>query len=101
MASCGVLVAFSMKKVAQSVLLNLLGGYRWLISPLLAPACRYVPTCSEYAVEAIDRFGVVKGTGMAIWRLLRCHPFVEGGYDPVVKSQVCEVELGQRRVRSH
>jgi putative membrane protein insertion efficiency factor len=50
---------------------------------MLLPSCRYVPTCSDYAAEAIERHGAVRGTAMAIWRLLRCHPFVKGGYDPV------------------
>jgi len=58
---------------------------RW-ISPSLAPSCRYVPTCSEYAMEAIERYGALRGGLMAAWRLLRCHPFVRGGYDPVVKD---------------
>jgi hypothetical protein len=55
---------------------------RW-ISPLLPPSCRYVPTCSEYAMEAVESFGVLRGGLMAGWRVLRCHPFVKGGYDPV------------------
>jgi putative membrane protein insertion efficiency factor len=73
-----------LKRIAQGLLLSLLRGYKWLISPLLPAACRYVPTCSEYAMEAISRFGIVQGTGRAMGRLLRCHPFVKGGYDPVV-----------------
>lgn len=55
---------------------------RWL-SPLLPPACRYQPTCSEYALQALAQRGLVVGLGLAAWRLLRCHPFVRGGYDPV------------------
>ncbi len=55
---------------------------RW-VSPLLGPACRFHPTCSEYAALAIRRHGVVKGSAMGAGRLLRCHPFCEGGIDPV------------------
>ena len=61
----------------------LLKGYKRFVSPLLPPACRFVPTCSEYAVEAIGKYGIVKGSGLALWRLLRCHPLCRGGYDPV------------------
>jgi putative membrane protein insertion efficiency factor len=68
---------------AKVVFLLLLRTYKRLISPLLLPACRYVPTCSEYAQEAIDRHGVLKGGLLALWRLLRCHPLVAGGFDPV------------------
>ncbi|MGE5658356.1 MAG: membrane protein insertion efficiency factor YidD [Actinomycetota bacterium] len=58
-------------------------GYKILISPHLPPACRFHPTCSEYAMEAIERFGVWRGGRMAASRILRCHPFHPGGYDPV------------------
>jgi len=68
-------------RVAALAILRL---YKRWISPSLLPSCRYVPTCSEYAIEAIDRYGVLRGGAMAAWRLLRCHPFVKGGYDPVV-----------------
>ena len=64
----------------------LLRSYKRWVSPALPASCRYVPTCSEYAAEAVDRYGVVRGTTIAAWRLLRCHPFVKGGYDPVVKN---------------
>jgi len=67
------------------VVLWLLRTYKRWISPALPPSCRYVPTCSEYAAEAIERYGAIRGGLMAAWRLLRCHPFVKGGYDPVVK----------------
>ena len=72
-----------MSKIAKTMLLGLLRGYKWAVSPFLPPACRYVPTCSEYAAEAVERHGVLRGSGMALWRVLRCHPFVKGGYDPV------------------
>jgi uncharacterized protein len=60
-----------------------LGQYKRWISPMLPPACRYVPSCSEYAAEAVARYGVVRGGALAAWRLVRCNPFVKGGYDPV------------------
>ena len=65
------------------VALGAIRGYQILIRPLLNGSCRYLPTCSEYACGAIDRFGIVKGSGLALWRLLRCHPFHPGGYDPL------------------
>ncbi len=61
----------------------LLKGYKRLVSPLLPPSCRFTPTCSEYAVEAVKRRGVIRGLFLALYRLLRCHPFARGGYDPV------------------
>jgi putative membrane protein insertion efficiency factor len=57
--------------------------YQRLLSPLLLPACRYVPTCSQYAHEAVELHGSAKGAMLAAWRLLRCHPLARGGYDPV------------------
>lgn len=67
----------------KRLLIALIRGYKILISPLLPPACRFQPTCSEYGMEAIERFGVFRGGWMAIMRVLRCHPFHPGGYDPV------------------
>lgn len=61
----------------------LLRIFKYAISPLLPPACRFTPTCSEYAADAIAQYGVLKGTAMGVRRLLRCHPFSDGGYDPV------------------
>lgn len=58
-------------------------GYRLFISPLKPPTCRFVPTCSEYALQAIEKHGIVRGGLMAVRRILRCHPFHPGGYDPV------------------
>ncbi|HEV3208350.1 MAG TPA: membrane protein insertion efficiency factor YidD [Terriglobales bacterium] len=75
-----------MRQAGKTFALFLLRAYKWAVSPLLPPACRYVPTCSEYAVEAVERFGVWRGGLAAMARVLRCHPFVQGGYDPVEKS---------------
>ena len=57
--------------------------YQWTLSPLLGPRCRFHPSCSQYALEAIERHGVLRGTGLAACRLGRCHPWHPGGYDPV------------------
>lgn len=57
--------------------------YQWAISPALLPRCRFYPSCSSYALEAVQRYGPSRGTLLAIRRLLRCHPFHPGGYDPV------------------
>lgn len=65
------------------VALTLLRFYKLLISPLLPPSCRFTPTCSEYAAEAISKYGFWKGTMLGMKRIGRCHPFSTGGYDPV------------------
>jgi putative membrane protein insertion efficiency factor len=69
--------------LGKAPLLAMLRVYRSAISPALGPACRFEPTCSVYAQEAIDRFGAFKGSALALRRLLRCHPFSRGGLDPV------------------
>ena len=79
--------AVGMTSMQYSVV-ALLRVYKWLLSPLLPPACRYVPSCSDYALEAVARYGAIRGVGKATWRVLRCHPFVKGGYDPVERSAV-------------
>ena len=75
-----------MSQFAKFVTLQLLRAYKWAISPLFPPSCRYVPTCSEYGMEAVERYGALRGGWMALARVLRCHPFVRGGYDPVTRS---------------
>jgi len=65
------------------LLLGLIQFYRIFLSPLKPPTCRFVPTCSQYAFLAIEKFGAVRGTYLAVRRILRCHPFHPGGYDPV------------------
>jgi uncharacterized protein len=69
----------------KSLALRLLQLYKRWISPAFPAACRYVPTCSEYAMEAVERYGALRGVIMATWRVLRCHPLAKGGYDPVVE----------------
>lgn len=70
----------------KTVATFLLRLYKRTVSPLLPPACRYVPSCSEYAAEAVARHGLLHGGALAAWRLLRCNPLAHGGYDPVPKS---------------
>ena len=65
------------------LLLGLVGLYRRLVSPLLPPACRFYPSCSAYAAEALRRHGAARGTLLTVKRLARCHPYCEGGVDPV------------------
>lgn len=61
--------------------------YRYLLSPIMKPGCRYYPSCSHYALGAIQHFGAIKGTWLALRRLLRCHPWSAGGYDPVLPNE--------------
>lgn len=68
---------------AKRTVIFLIDSYRLLASPILPNACRFTPTCSAYAKEAVEKYGALKGAAMAAKRLLRCHPFNEGGYDPV------------------
>lgn len=63
--------------------------YQWTLSPLLGPRCRFYPSCSQYALEAIERFGVMKGGWLAVARLARCHPWHAGGFDPVPAAVRC------------
>ena len=72
-----------MKNMARDVALGLITLYQRLISPILPPSCRFNPTCSEYAYQAIAKYGLVKGVWLGLNRLLRCHPFHPGGYDPL------------------
>jgi hypothetical protein len=69
----------------QKLLLFLIRGYQVFLSPLLPRACRFTPTCSHYAIEAIKYHGPLKGVALAACRILRCQPFCRGGYDPVKK----------------
>ncbi len=68
---------------ARNVAIGLLRLYKGWISPLLPPACRFRPTCSEYTMEAIAKYGVLRGAWMGLKRLARCQPFCQGGFDPV------------------
>jgi len=67
----------------RKIFISIIKIYQKNISPLFPPSCRYYPSCSEYSIKAINKFGVVKGTVKAIWRILRCNPFSKGGFDPI------------------
>ena len=67
----------------KKVLLAILRFYRKYISPMRPPCCRFIPTCSQYALEALEKYGALKGGWLALRRILRCNPFHKGGYDPV------------------
>ena len=71
----------------KRLLIRLVRFYQKGISPLKPPCCKYIPTYSQYAVEALERFGALKGTALAVWRILRCNPFSRGGYDPVPEKK--------------
>jgi uncharacterized protein len=84
----------------KSLALWLLQVYKRWISPAFPPSCRYVPTCSEYAMEAVERFGALRGGAMATWRVLRCHPLATGGLDPVILDPAIKDTL-ERPIHSH
>lgn len=67
----------------NKLIILLIKFYRLFISPLKSPTCRFVPTCSEYAIVAFEKYGVIKGLSLTVKRILKCHPFHPGGYDPV------------------
>jgi putative membrane protein insertion efficiency factor len=77
-----------MKRAAAALVIAPIRLYQRLISPLLPRRCKYEPTCSAYAVEAVRSFGPVRGSVLAVWRLLRCNPLSDGGHDPVSSQQV-------------
>ena len=68
------------------ILIKLIKGYKFLISPLLGNSCRYFPTCSEYSIEALNEFGLVKGIYLSLRRIISCHPWGKGGFDPIKKE---------------
>lgn len=77
----------------RSVLISMIKAYR-VFSPLFkGPSCRYIPTCSEYGMEAISRYGALRGTALALGRILRCHPFGGYGYDPVPEGKMKSKDL--------
>lgn len=77
---------------ARALVLAPVALYRRLISPMLPRRCKYEPTCSRYAAQAVGDYGILRGLALAIWRLLRCNPWSHGGYDPVEAQQLFKVD---------
>ena len=83
----------------SKILIAFIRVYQYTMSPLLGPRCRYYPSCSSYAVEALREHGALRGLGLATWRLLRCNPFSNGGFDPVPPRHAgCEHDHGETNV---
>lgn len=76
-----------MRNPIKTAMIAAIHFYQKFLSPLKRPCCIYYPTCSQYAIEAIERFGPLKGFFLALWRILRCNPFHPGGYDPVPEKK--------------
>ena len=86
----------------NKILIAFIKVYQYTLSPFLGPRCRYYPSCSNYAVEALREHGAIRGLGLASWRLLRCNPFSNGGYDPVPpRHEGCEPERCETNVNAH
>ena len=83
------------RRVRRAVAAPILAYHRW-VSPALAPRCRYEPSCSRYAADAIERFGILRGLVLAAWRLLRCNPWSHGGVDPVSEQRLFGGARGAR-----
>jgi len=65
-----------------NIVIGMVKVYQWTLSPLIGRQCRFIPTCSNYMIQAVQKYGAVKGVLKGIWRVLRCHPFCKAGYDP-------------------
>ncbi len=87
-----------MKQVIKNMILNIIVFYRKFISPLKGPCCRFFPTCSMYALEAFERFGVIYGGLLVVYRILRCNPFCKSGYDPVPLELNFKLKFKKRKV---
>lgn len=74
---------YDFMRLPARALMGLIRAYQLVVSPVIPASCRFTPTCSQYALESINRFGALRGGGKALRRVLRCHPFHPGGYDPV------------------
>jgi putative membrane protein insertion efficiency factor len=91
--------ASTASRIARAVAVAPIAVYQRLLSPFLPRRCKYEPTCSHYAVDAIGEYGILRGAVLALWRLLRCNPWSYGGYDPVEDQRL--FEAGHRSGRAH
>lgn len=80
------------ERTARALVLAPVAAYQRVVSPALPRRCKYEPTCSRYAVQAVGEYGILRGLALAIWRLLRCNPWSHGGYDPVEAQQLFKVD---------
>jgi putative membrane protein insertion efficiency factor len=76
-----------LQTIPQKILIGIVQAYRWFLSPWLGSACRFTPTCSAYALEALQQHGAGRGSVLTVRRLMRCHPWCDGGHDPVPSAQ--------------
>ncbi|MCI9888380.1 membrane protein insertion efficiency factor YidD [Micrococcales bacterium 31B] len=76
----------TLRRAPERALVAFVRGYQLVVSPWFPPSCKYEPSCSHYAIDALRHHGAVKGVAVACWRLLRCNPWSDGGYDPVVRD---------------
>lgn len=80
------------RKIAERTVIFLIKTYKKTVSPYIGRTCRFVPSCSEYAEEALEKYGFTRGLTKAFWRILRCNPFSPGGYDPVERKEQSKEE---------
>lgn len=73
----------TIQDLPRTIIFAVVKTYKYCISPLFPPSCRFTPSCSTYMLEAVEKHGVIRGVALGVWRILRCHPFSKGGYDPV------------------
>ena len=76
----------------QRLIICVIKGYQKIISPLFGNICRYEPSCSDYCIESIKAFGIIKGFGKTVLRIIRCHPWCSGGYDPIIEDVTLKKE---------
>jgi putative membrane protein insertion efficiency factor len=69
-------------RLPSELLIGLIRLYQWTLSPLIGRQCRFQPTCSQYMIEAVRKYGLLRGVAKGVWRICRCHPFAQGGFDP-------------------